>query len=274
MKATDERLFNLIKSNIQVIGNKQFANVDISLLKADERYQRVNTTRAAKITKLVKAFDFNKMDALKVSVHNDEKKFFIIDGYHRYMAAKELGLSALPCEILKLPDSGVERLKAEARLFAEQDMAVDKLMPIQTHDANLILGIRENVIVQNLIEKHGIQLKKSIKGQVGTVNTLSGFYTALRVARGANGEEILDKVFSIIIASGWNLTKTGMQKWVIHCLATILKLHNDDMDAVASKLSSSLRGIEPSGLLAVAKAKYPNRTTNQSVILLLEDTIK
>lgn len=266
---TQKRLFNWTMENCQRIGSKVFVFIPTELLFVDPRFQRVEESSKAKIRTLANNWDDNKMDALKVSAHPETFNFSIIDGYHRFSAGKMKEFTGFSCELIQgLSASPEERLIQEATLFATQTDEVDCLTPMMKHKANVVRGIKENVIVQSLVDKYGINLKPVTSRGRTKIGYLAGFSQALHIAKAS--DTILDRIFNIICEAKWNLAKNGFSANVLAPLSNMLSLHNGDYDHV---FINYFRDIEPDKFFAEAKVKYPERKEKEALTLLLEDKI-
>lgn len=268
-----QQLWDLTMSNIQKVGGKHYVFAPIELLFVDERFQRVDENSKGKVNQLVRNWDSNKMDSLKGSLHAEELRISIIDGYHRVMAALTLGLPGLEIEILQdMPENPEERLVKEATYFATQGDEVSKLTPVQKHKANVLRGVRENVIVNELIEQYHISLKKNPShGRVAT-GELAGFTTALYIAKNS-GREMLDIVLNILCDTRWNIARNGLSSNALSTVYNILRLHPEYKTEICSILVDVLTPIEPDQLFAQAYSNYPNRGEKERILLYTEDVI-
>ena len=261
----ENKLYNLTMRNTQAIGNKVFAEVPVELIYSDERYQRGEMVSSRKVSKLVNNWNPAKMDPLRVAPHDDEGRFSVINGEHRLRAAKVLGYDYLVCEILRC--DGIEE---EARLFATQNDEVDNLTPLQKHKANVLCGVPENVLVQNLCEKYDINISGGKHGSRKT-NYLSGFSAAVRMAK--RNPEIASEVFRVLYEARYHLSYKGLCSEILEALNKVLLLHKEDNDKVADSLVKYLRHNEPKYVIACAMERYPNRTKTARNVLFLEDEI-
>lgn len=274
---TRENTYNLIMANTIPVGNKRYANIltDEDVIFADKRIQRDNDTSRAKkkIRNLAENWDINKMDALKVVPHPEEHRFSLVDGYHRLSAAIINGEKSLVCEIITgLSDDPEERIIQEATLFATQNDEVDVLAPIERHKANVLRGIPENVIIDELCNKYGIALKKNPSHGRTQVGQLAGFTMALQITKTAE-KEIIDKTFYVLCESRWNISKLGLSSNAIHMVANILKLHPEYRDEICSLLIKEFTPIEPEQCFSNAYSKYPARKEKERNLLYLEDVV-
>lgn len=264
----DEMFSQTMASKIKV-GNKYYAYVPLKRMYVDEDYQR--QTSKAKVRKLAEKWNINKMDALRVSPHPEEGKFSIIDGSHRFHAAQMNGEKFLACEIIMgLSDDPAKRKVEEARLFSTQGDEVNRLTPQEKHKANVLLGVKENVIVDNICEKYDIPYKPDSARGGHLKGVLAGFAEALRIAK-VYGEKLLDEVFYVICESRWNMAYKGMGNAILRSLTNILVLHPDFKAEIKFELIKLFTPIEPEKLLADAMSKYPERKEIERLTLYLED---
>ena len=268
---SQRNLYEFTCQNKQKIGNKVYVCIPAELLVVDTRFQRTEESSTSKIRKLANNWDNNMMDALKVSEHPEANEFSILDGYHRFTAGTMNGFSAFPCEIVQgLSINPEERLIQEATIFATQTDEVDSLTPMMKHKANVVRGVKANVSLQKLVEKHGINLKPATSRGRTKIGYLAGFSQALQIVKTNNGEEKLDHIFDIICQAKWNLSKQGFSANVLAALNNILTLHEENYDYV---YINYFRDIEPEKFFAEAKVAYPERKDKEALTLLLEDKV-
>lgn len=274
--ATTSTFESTMQMTVQ-IGFKRFAMVPISLLEIDERYQRSQNYSDAVVKRLAAHWDTNKMDALRVSVHSDEGRFMIVDGMHRYLAAKQLGnYGALPCELLDLENAPEGRLAAEAKLFATQFTDTEKLTAEQTHNAKIILHDPTALVIDKAIHKYKIALKNNKGRGLAPAGTLASYSAASEIVSKAttaelDPQEYLDSTFEIICGSRWNLQNRGFSKRVMRAISTNLLLHNDHKDEIKRELIKYFRKVNPEIVQANAVSRYDRQETTTAMVLYVED---
>lgn len=259
------------KANIRQIGNKYFVNIGRNLLFADSRFQRITKAGSHKVSVLADKWNPAKCDPIRVSPHDEEGRFSIIDGFHRYLAAGIKGEDRIVCEVIMgLPQDPTERLKAEAYLFATQNDQVDTLTPTEKHNANLILEVPEYVSVENTCKKYNVVIRKTAgKSRAGV---LSCYSTALRIAR-AYGEPLLDNTFLVICESRWNLNPLGFTDRTLKAISDVIRLHPEHREGVIGTMIQFLKPITPEQFIAHSMATYPERTRTEQFTLFLEDYV-
>lgn len=264
-----KEVYDLVIASLRKVGNKHYASIPLTLLFADKRFQRNSKSANAKIKRLVDRWNPNKMDALKVVPHGETCNFSVVDGFHRLTALKMMGVTTVECEVvLGLSENPDERLVQEAFLFATQGDEVDHLLPVDKHNANLVIGVKENVAVDTLCQKYHIPLKTSLRGRT-KLSHLAGFTAALNIAR--INETLLDDVFYILCESRWNLAAKGLGALTLKTVSGILSLHPEDKENVIKALIEYFTPIDPSQYYANAYIKYPERREQERLVLFLED---
>jgi len=272
-KNSRKKLYELTMANVQKVGGKHYAFVPMELLFIDNRFQRIEDGSKAKVNQLARNWDSNKMDSLKGSVHEEEYLVSIIDGYHRVEAARILGLPGLEVEILQdMPENPKERLIQEATYFATQGDEVSKLTPVQKHKANVLRGVRENLILNELLEAYKIELKTNPSHGRVVTGQLAGFTVALSIAK-ANGGDMLGQIFAVLCRARWDIARNGLSANALSTVYNMLRLHPENNIDVCRCLSAYFRDISPDQLLAEAYAKYPNRGERERILLYTEDYV-
>ena len=261
------RAFSTSKSRKNNVG---IVAINLSLLYVDERYQGLRSHN--KINRLIKNWDEDKLSPITVVPHPEEYRFAVVDGQGRLMAARQKGEydSLQAIVLLKEHNSIEERLKFEAKIFAEQDLEVEKIRPEEKHLANVIAGDEPAVILDNLLHKYEISIKAG-KGSKG--KSILGSYTDTYSVAKVQGEKCLDFIFSIIENVGWNYEKNGYATFVIRALKNIWIAHPEDRVDIYCFLSKELRKIDPTLLSANSRSKYPERDFRISCSLYVEDLV-
>ena len=269
--AEKERLWTLTMQNIQRIGNKRYVFIPLELLFIDERFQRNGVSVERKINDLVKHWDENKLEALKVSLHEEERRGSVIDGSHRFGAGKILGLDGFVCEILNdMPTDPNERLKEEARLFATQSDEIDTLSPIECHNANVIREVPEVVALDEILKEYNIPLKSQAGGGKVKLGFLAGYTEAVKIAK-RSGKEVLENVIKIICSARWNLSWGGFRGDILRSLEVVLTLHPDHTKEIMEETIKYFTPIKPTKFISQGMVFYPERGSKDRLVLVLED---
>lgn len=271
-----DRLYDVIKANLVKVGNKYFALIDLGCLKADPEYQRIFTCSESKIEHLIAEWDSEVVDPLVVSDHEEEKRFYVIDGIHRLLAAIRRGEKALVCEVRFFAGDYKERQKAEAKLFAGQTDPREPVKPYQRHKANLLNGVRENVILEEVVRsKSGVihlkgdDAEDKVRGKQKE-GTVTGFNVAKSIGKNY-GKEFLSDLFDILIAAGWHMKSRGLGNDSLLTIRNVYFTHHTP--EVKAEMARILRNIDPNKLDADARHNYDGRLPGNARALYLEDLV-
>lgn len=266
-------VFDSVYTNRQKIGAKEYANINVDLLMIDESYQRVDTYSKAKVSALAEHFDISRMDTLMVSVHPEEKRFYVIDGMHRMFAAKAKGVEMLPCEILTFEGTPEERRKKEAKHFISQQEFIDKMSPLDQHKANIVLGDRACVALDAIVKgtNGAIHFKNNRNRGKQPVGTLTGYSAAVTMVK-RKGKAHAKNVFDVLIGAGWNNAGTGLGNDSIRVVSDVLFAHGDDPQ-VKAEIARVLLKIDPYLFRASGRAAYKLRKPKCAYALYLEDIV-
>ena len=276
-----KELYEIIVQNAQRIGGKFFLNVPLQLVYVDPEYQRVDSRSEAKVKQLAANWDDNKCDPIRLVAHPEEYKFACVDGLGRIMAKsiraslEEERFSTLTIEsevIFDAPTDPTQRKVFEANLFATQCDQVEALRHYQKHNANILRGVRENVILQAACMAYGISVAPHGRGRVRGGN-LGDFTGALDMCKLTNGDAIIRNVFEVIARAGWHNSTSGYSKYVIQSLKRLFLRHAGQEDIIINMFGEELVNMEPLQLKAYSISRYPDRETVTSVALYLEDMI-
>lgn len=271
------KMYDLVMNSTKQVGSKVYAYIPTELLFVDPEFQRdSNSAKFQRKVKILKEkWDINKMDALRVVPHPEEHKFSIIDGSHRDEVAIELGIPGLECEIVfGLPDDPEKRRVEEAKLFSTQDNEKDVLTPVEKHKAYVLCGVRENCILDKLVRKYNIPIKKNPSHGRVPVGALAGFTKALYIIK-KDGESMMDDIFYILCESRWNIASKGLGALTITSVYHVLSYHPNYRNEIKTVMIDYFKDIEPENFFAEASVKYSKRILTQSerLTVYLEDVV-
>ena len=124
------------------------------------KWQRVTTSSEKKIRMLAREFDKNLMDPILLIAWPEEHAFHCANGYHRCRATDliENKITNMPSIILFGPDDPEERKKFEIDIFLRQLIAVEKLTPMQMHEARLEKGDPVAWCIEDVCKANGIKI--------------------------------------------------------------------------------------------------------------------
>lgn len=131
--------------------------IDVELLTVDPRYQRSTDSRASRdnIQRLVERFSWRKFQVLTVVAAGD--LYAIIDGQHRWEAAKlHPAVPSVPCMIL--PEAG---LAEDARTFTAINLDRVAVNPFHLHKARLAAGDPDALHLQEVCDRARIVIPRT-----------------------------------------------------------------------------------------------------------------
>ena len=261
-----------IKSAIAMGMNVLYAKFPVAAMEIDYRYQRSADTDRSK---LMKHWDEHKLQPLTCVYHFDEKKLYVVDGLGRLTVSQKIDPERYRelycCVILDAPTDPDDRLKFEAKLFADQDNGTTKPRQIEKHNARVICEDPVAIYLKNAKKKYGFNWSSRRGGK--QIPGVIGDYTSVYDITNVNGKECMDYILDIIHMSGFDRKSNGYARYVICALRDMYKFYPSLRDVVASTeiLSKYLRNIDPEHLKAFSVQRYPMLSTLSAVSLFMED---
>lgn len=234
----------MLNVSYAMVGEKKFAMVPVKEMAVDSTYQRVIRNR---IRKMIAEWDYEKCDVLTVSYRDN--KYYVVDGQHRFMAAKANNVEYLPCQVLENMTQ-----KDEAKKFVEMNTLVCKLSPFDTFSANLLLGDETDSTIANLAETYGLSIgeyKGIGNGQIGSIAICR------RIVK-KQGADCLNWVLRVLHEARWHEIKTGHSSRMMYMLFHFYANNKNDISFLTGNVISCLRKTNPSMLTANAKVMYPS----------------
>lgn len=199
-----------ILANAPVINGYRFCYIPVEFCVVHPLIQR--DTKGHEHT-IASAWDDRKCAPLTVSYHADEGKFYIVDGQHRYLAAKLAGVTRLVCRVFT--DLS---LSEEASLFASQTENQRKLSLRDSWRARRIAEDNDVLALDRICEEYGLCIVRSEddanRPLVRSLNTLHKAYKA-------NGAECVRFVFDFLTDTGWIASTEGTQQAILECLIRV-----------------------------------------------------
>lgn len=273
-------LFETTYVNMKECGKKgsgkYVAAIPVELLKVDLAYQRITTSTPTRLKRLANHWREDKLMPMIVVAHPEEYCFYIVDGYHRYTVATTMlrtSYKALDAIVLtNVPKDSSKRQKFEAELFVSQNEEVERVTPIQMHNARLLIGDSAAISLQKMLDKYNVSYVASPGQREQAV--LGSYETAYGIAK-RNGNVCLEFIFSIIDNAGWKTETNGYSKAIMKGIKDVWCAYptSDKHKQMHTYYSKALRGIDPKLLIAKSRSKYPERNERQTVALYLADMV-
>ena len=245
--------------NAQKVGNKIFCDLPVEFLAVDhEMYQRPLQKH---VRQIAKDWNEDKCDPLMVNYRADGF-FYVIDGQHRYEAAKMRGIESLVCVCFV----GLS-LKEEADIFTEQNEGTKKLTPYDTYKANICRGNEIDLAIHDVCKAHGIRVVKSTSCRV-----LRSVTMARSIVKG-NGRERLDWIFCVFRDSGWNNYKETYAADIMAGLNNMYIAHENELESARNKLVDFFKSSSPKEVISLANIEYPHIGRQIRLNMILDDIV-
>lgn len=247
--------------NATCYGEVKTAYLPLSLLYINEDYQRKPRSH---VHKIAANFNENKCGFLLVSYDKVRGGFSIVDGQHRYLAAKQAGVQNLPCQILENIDS-----KQEALIFAAQNENRGWVSVSESFHARVYAGEPTACAIKQICNSYGVSTLKSEKKDEASIKSLE----AVELIYETYGESGLRWVLEIIRDSGWTLLKGAYSSATLKSIKNIYQKYSGAADEVAAVLPKMLRPLKPEYVEAKAKLKYIGHGPQAAITKLLDDML-
>lgn len=241
----------------------KIASIPVSEMVVDSFYQRV---AGSNVRYLSKNWDSKKCDPLYVSYRDG--KFYIMNGQHRYLAAREKNITYLPCIIR----TGLTQ-KEEAKVFVQQGMGTKKLSVYDTYKGNLLYGEETDTIIEKILTDYGLKVidtnsRSLSKQKIGGI-------TELRTIIKNYKEPSLRWILDIIKECGWNQESNGYDVAVVRMLKTayVDYYQTDKLDEVKGIIVNLLKRTNPTKFKTHAMVEYQGLKERRAMIVYLKDSI-
>ena len=251
--STDTILARSVMSNTYSICNKRIASVPVVLMKLDKSYQR--ETNNENIQNLIKDWDNDRCDFLLVSFRND--RFYVVDGQHRYTAAKYKGIEELPCIIL----TGLTR-EQEARIYSRQNENVKKLTIYDVFKANLVNGdtsipeVKIDMEIDRICQKHGIKVKVTNR-YTHKERTLRSLSATRRIIK-AYGVECVEWIFDTVDNTNWKTCMEVTSSQIQNMLKNFYVENKENLTYWQKAIENVMNSYTPNQIIGCARSDYAN----------------
>ena len=241
----------------------KYAMLPVSMLKVDHDYQR--DLDESHVKEIAQNWNPNDCDDLIVNFRNNKEEFgfFIIDGQHRFEAARLSKVEMLPCKIYE----GKSPI-FESQVFERQGSNHKKLTSFERFKNLVFQGNMNALIVKKLCDKYHIKYDRY---RQGNCLTLGGMTPVLEVAQrfGANGVEW---IFSLIKQCGWHGDRNAYSSVMIRALGTLYGTYQN-RDQIAEALINALtqKSYTPDMTITKAMAEHPGRNPARALFMLFQN---
>lgn len=208
----------------------QFEWVPLRHLFIDERYQRPPSRQ---VKKIVEEFDAAMVGTLLGS-RRSKTKLAVIDGQHRFLAMRQLGLQYAPLMVAeKLP------LRDEARLFARLQRERLSIRPVQRFRAELAGELERPMQIQTVLDRLELEITDSSGRAAGSRSI--GAVKALEDLWDRGGASYVERVLRIVL-DAWDGQVMSFSNEIIRGLDYFLAQHDNVDD---DRLAYRLRDVTP-----------------------------
>lgn len=252
---------SIVDGAVSICGIK-VASIPVNLLEVDETYQRDTHDVQALIP-----FDKKKCGFILVSFRNG--KFYIIDGQHRYLAAKFLGIISLPCIIL------IETQEDEALIFSGQDIGKKKLTPCDTFKANIASGkesvprVKVDMEINRICSSHGIKIAHANR-YTRNDKILRSLSEARKIVS-SNGSDCFEWIINTICLTNWDTCPISYTRYILRMLKHFY-LYNETIDN--NSVRKAMNSVTPMQLIARSKADYSEYTVQTGLNICFKKLVE
>lgn len=265
---TESIMARSVMSNTYNICNKRIASVPVVLMRLDKSYQR--ETNNENIQRLIRDWDDNRCDFLLVSFRDD--KFYVVDGQHRYTAAKFKGVEDLPCVIL----TGLTKEK-EARIYSRQNENVKKLTIYDVFKANLVNGddsipeVKIDMEINKICKKYGIEV--SATNRYTKKKKVLRSLSATRAIIKTYGVECIKWMFDTVDRTNWK-TCSDVTSWQIqNMLKTFYAENKENLTYWQKAVEKVMNTYTPAQIIGCARSDYANYTLGVSMNICFKELV-
>ena len=265
---TESIMARSVMSNTYNICNKRIASVPVVLMRLDKSYQR--ETNNENIQRLIRDWDDNRCDFLLVSFRDD--KFYVVDGQHRYTAAKFKGVEDLPCVIL----TGLTKEK-EARIYSRQNENVKKLTIYDVFKANLVNGddsipeVKIDMEINKICKKYGIEV--SATNRYTKKKKVLRSLSATRAIIKTYGVECIKWMFDTVDRTNWK-TCSDVTSWQIqNMLKTLYAENKENLTYWQKAVEKVMNTYTPNQIIGCARSDYANYTLGVAMNICFKELV-
>lgn len=205
-------------------------NIPVYDLHIDHAYQRA--IRDNVVSSIEKNYDSNAFGVLIVA-HRSNGSYFVIDGQQRLTAAKNIGLSHVPCHVIESHGSGQEAL-----LFGIINRSRQNINRNELFMAALEAEVPQAIAINSAIQRMGFIIDFHSRGRPMTIKTIVPIETLYK----SGGVILIERVLHTIKAA-WDTQGNATQSFII---TGIGRFYRNFPHASDERLISVLRSVAPS----------------------------
>lgn len=266
--SSESILARSVMSNTYSICNKRIASVPVMLMKLDKSYQR--ETNNENIQNLIKNWDNDRCDFLLVSFRDD--RFYIVDGQHRYTAAKYKGIEELPCIIL----TELTR-EQEARIFSRQNENVKKLTIYDVFKANIANGdvsipeVKIDMEIDRLCKKYGIKVTRANR-YTRNEKILRSLSETRRIMR-IHGVDCVEWILHTADKTNWKTCPEVTSKQIQEMLKNFYIENKENISYWQKVVENVMNSYTPNQIIGCARSDYANYTLGVALNICFKELV-
>lgn len=259
-----------IMTNTTEIDGMRLASVPVALLKVCESYQR--PVDKAHVNELANPFDRIYANCIITSYRDGY--FWILDGQHRYNAAKLTGIKRMACIVL----TGLTS-QMEAKIFKDLNVKQKRPDPYKIFKANVWNGdmsdpeVAIDMEIKRICDKHNIEIKKFGRGSTGKSLRCLSRARNIVGSTSYDGVTCFEWIIDLLNVTDWADVSNTYIREVILMLRDFWLDNKGDAE-LEKKLIAVINTTTPTLMLTNAKAKYPKHSTEIAMGLCLRDMLQ
>lgn len=225
--------------------NNLFQDTYIDTLAIDklitDEYQRTSENNSpTKIRKMAREFDAAQLGTITVSLRNG--KYYVVDGQHRVLASRVVGIKALRAEV----HTNLSK-EQEAELFVKLNSTSTKVTKAQMYQAYVVAKDPIALHIKQMAESKGMRVGQHTgDGRISAYGTLEKIYKKL-------GSETLDKTLELIKIC-WGGDASSVNRYFIEGVAYFIHVYGPNPYYSDEKFIKQLSKVSSTKLFAEMKA--------------------
>lgn len=247
--------------NLPDIRVLELSNIDLN-----DSYQRPKCDQM--VTAIAGNFDPFECGTLHVAIASNGENCYTIDGQHRLLAMRSIGIKKWPCVVKEFST------KQQALAFVNLNRNRRNVTAYDRYRAMVVAEDPVALSVSNIARRFG--LKPSSQTKIGVDGVITSVSTMVHICR-QHGERMLSYVIGTLISSFGRdpaAFKVPMLGAVWMFIARYASAENPVCAEIRKKLSQSLRGELPSRLIGLARLEAQTNGSTSTRRLFMRITQK
>lgn len=257
----------LIANATKVEYDGLYATVPLDEMETDFSYQRMSRKERSEVTKLANEWNQSLYTPLLLSYRPEEDKFFLVDGRHRYLAARMLGMEMLYCKIMVN-----QSVEDEAKTFVKQSACVVKLTPNQQLKAAIRAKFPDALLLEEVCNEYGIKLYENRDTAAVTSCALRCVTDAWEMAEAGHVHK-LKWIFDVIKDANWHTADGAYNAEWFRSLRKVCNTY-DCSEKVKQIVVEALSQTRPKLFKKAAKLRFPDAGNQGAMVNVLLELVE